>query len=447
MNFRASGILGLAIDDRQILCAEVSPRGMVTRAARFDRSSAQNITFAQFLKNNSLTAQRAVIGFPARWLMAREKQVPPSTQHVAADLLRIQAERQFAGEAKDLALDFAGNPDANQPRTVLLLATLQQHIEEAKKIAEEAGLSLVAITSTTLALSSAIDSDESMLLSLGNESAELTIRSATGPRMLRHLATTNGHTSAQFGAIGTEILKAAAIGASPSGQLLVWDCVGMDASMTQSIEARSGLKLRTIRELPNLPAQSSGEFGPAIALALAGIKPHGLPVNFLKSRLAPRRESRFGRSALIVTAAAILLAAGITSMVWDLYQKNSQLTEINSNVDALKPILKTDQARIDRLNYARGWYENRTPVLDVLKGVTNSFPQLGDVWATTISVHENGKGLLSGRAVDQRSVLAVLDALKRDKRFTDVTLMDMRDAGANSRDTVFSLTFTFTGGQ
>jgi Tfp pilus assembly protein PilN len=171
-----------------------------------------------------------------------------------------------------------------------------------------------------------------------------------------------------------------------------------------------------------------------------------LPINFVKSRLAPPKQNRFGRTSLLVAAAVVVVLCGIASVGWDLYSKSAQLDEINQRHDDQKDRLKLAQATIDRTNYARGWYDKRTPALDVLKAVTNAFPQVGDVWATTISVHENGKGLLSGRAVDQPSVLRVIDAMKRDKRFNDVTLMDMRDAGASNKDTVFSLTFTFNVG-
>jgi hypothetical protein len=90
------------------------------------------------------------------------------------------------------------------------------------------------------------------------------------------------------------------------------------------------------------------------------------------------------------------------------------------------------------------WYESRPHPLDLLKRVTLGFPEEGVVWAISFSAAEGRKGTLSGKAVDQKSVLAVLDRLKADRSLSDVKLSDMREAGSGSKVVSFSLTFTYS---
>ena len=67
------------------------------------------------------------------------------------------------------------------------------------------------------------------------------------------------------------------------------------------------------------------------------------------------------------------------------------------------------------------------------------------IWATSFLVRDNLAGQVLGKATDQRSVLAVLDRLKKDPRFRDAKLLDMRDASGRTRDISFSVGLVFAG--
>lgn len=469
MKLRSGSILGLAIADRRIITAEVNSAGggegraSVTRTATFtlpeslsfDRPEAVGQAFRAFLKSEGFSASRAVLGLPARLLMARDKQVPPASPSVAADLLRIQAERQFAPELKDLVYDYAGHPDAASPRTVLLLAAARDQVTRAREFADAADLHLVAVTPTTLALSNALTKGAhagAMVVSLTGDAAEVASRTTAGPRLLRHLsvaprnlAGSNGTASAALASLGGELLRAAAANAEPTAEVVLVDGIGLPADAAATIESRSGLAVRHVRDLSPLAASTAttADAAPAVALALAGLSHDLLPANFLKSRLAPPKQRRLTRNAQLGILAGVLAAVVLGAAGYDVYDKQSELNALKAHLAEDAPTVKENQAKIDRLNYARGWYENRTPLLDVLKAITESFPQQGSVWATSFIFKDNGKGTLQGRATDQRSITDVSDRIKKDHRFTDVTT-EYHEAGGQSRDVIFTLTFTFT---
>src|SRR5439155_2127905 len=101
---RSSNLLGLAVSDRAITCAELSVTGERRSARRtavfelpaelsLEQPAAVGQALALFLRSNRFTASRAVIGLPARWLFAVEKELPPAGEAEARSALRLQAER------------------------------------------------------------------------------------------------------------------------------------------------------------------------------------------------------------------------------------------------------------------------------------------------------------------------------------------------------------------
>jgi hypothetical protein len=115
----------------------------------------------------------------------------------------------------------------------------------------------------------------------------------------------------------------------------------------------------------------------------------------------------------------------------------------------MQPEIRDAENIATRVSFARDWYERRPPFLSCLKEVSAAFPEDGQIWASNFSIRDNRTAQsrpaqLAGRATDQRTVLTVLDRLKNNKKFADVKLQDMRDAGGNRREVSFSVNFSFT---
>src|SRR5687767_1451962 len=93
-----SGYLGIAVGDRSIAVAEVAPsrggardRWEVRRVAEFvlpapaasgapgaADAGDPGVALGRFLRENGFSGGRAVVGVPALWLVAREREVPPA---------------------------------------------------------------------------------------------------------------------------------------------------------------------------------------------------------------------------------------------------------------------------------------------------------------------------------------------------------------------------------
>ena len=210
MILRSSTFLGIAVGDRTIGCAEVSSsagRRAVRKAATLtlppgmtlDTPEAVGAALKAFLRENGFTSSRAVVGVPAKWLIARENEVPPADREQVRSMLALAAERLSAAESSDLVFDYAGQIDASPagPRRVLLVAMLKNRLDQLDKAMDAAGVSVAAVTSTALVLAeTARQSGQDLpMLMLGRQGAEMVLHHAGTPRVLRHLSVVaqNGH--------------------------------------------------------------------------------------------------------------------------------------------------------------------------------------------------------------------------------------------------------------
>src|SRR6266545_3457745 len=110
---RATSFTGIALSDRAMLCAELIVSGhrrSVRKSATFtlepemslDNPAVVGAALGIFLKQNGFGASRAVVGIPARWLMAVEKELPPADEETAHAALRLASERLAASESGEL---------------------------------------------------------------------------------------------------------------------------------------------------------------------------------------------------------------------------------------------------------------------------------------------------------------------------------------------------------
>jgi hypothetical protein len=185
---------------------------------------------------------------------------------------------------------------------------------------------------------------------------------------------------------------------------------------------------------------------PAVALAAAGARPEALPVNFLRPRLAPPRVSRWNRKTVLGIIAAAVVVAGLGLLWWDAQRTETKAVQVEKALEEKKPQITAAEAYIDRVNYARGYFQTRPPALDALRDLSESFGREERIWTTSFSIREDGRGQIQGRAADQRVFLTLLNRLVEDARFRDVTVVDSREAPASSgrgNETVFTLTFRF----
>jgi Tfp pilus assembly protein PilN len=182
---------------------------------------------------------------------------------------------------------------------------------------------------------------------------------------------------------------------------------------------------------------------PAIALALMAAKQQ-LPLDFEHSRLTPAAPKRFGRRALIGGTIGIVAAILVVIMLVLSSHRQSKLDALKTQLN--NPELLAAKAAIDRLNFGRGFFpEGRSSAIDCLRELSLAFRADEKIWTTSFTFREGGKCNLTGKANDQKTILRVLEGLKQTGKFTDVKLLDMREADAKGTESTFSIGFTYNG--
>jgi len=323
----ASKTLGLAFQEGRILAAEIRTSGgkrSISRMAEFafldhlDLNDPETLgkALADFLRAQHFTARHAVIGLPVQWLMTRQQVVPPAEEDALAGLLRIQAERAFSYDGRDLAVDYVHQGSGGGgKRTVLLFAALKRKVDQALAIAGAARLSVQGVTSstTTLALASTTVSNRpaELMVQLIPDAVELAVRKGRRFHTVRHLAVSvprdsMGPEEPWFDTLTSELRRVMATTSEESGwtdgiELVLWDGVGLPVEATEDMGRRLSLKASESCGLSSLaevngstsPGPEGCKFAAAVALARAAGEPSLLAVDFLHSRLAPPRKSRF----------------------------------------------------------------------------------------------------------------------------------------------------------
>ncbi|HWP41410.1 MAG TPA: hypothetical protein VNL70_10830, partial [Tepidisphaeraceae bacterium] len=214
---------------------------------------------------------------------------------------------------------------------------------------------------------------------------------------------------------------------------------------------RSGFKIHPADRLPSVEtaAAADGVYAPAVALALCGVR-RTLPLDFAHSRLAPRPTRRVGRRGMTGAAIGVAGALVIGLLYQDLRQQQGELQTLQSRLSELAPDIKQAENLLDRINYGRGYFETRPPVLECLREIAQMFRDDERIWATSFTIRENRRGQLSGKAADSKTPATLADRMRRNPSFSDVKVMDVSETGGSdsrggrAREWAFSISFTYT---
>ncbi len=476
MVLRAPRALGLAFDDGGILLAEVvvsGARKILSRTAEFrfpaGRDAADPASvgrmLAQFLRTNRISARGAAIGIPAQWLVTKQVTLPPADAASRTGMLRIQAERAFAHGAGELAVDYTCDNDASGRSTVLLCAAPRERIDRAVAIAQAAGLQVACVTPTAAALAraaAAAAGGGAPRIDLLIERGRIDAVVLAGGRIeaLRHVPS-GGDASPAGGAWGerlsSEVRRMLLVreneGAGAS--LVLWDGLGLSAGTIAALGttlALGGCEIGSVGALAELNGADAAcpRHAGATALARAALDPALRDIDFLNSRLRSSAVTRFGRR---LRAAAVVAAAAVLFIGWSIVDWQLAAHAVNGLTHRLEAQAgHVQEARVvrEKVSLAGGWFDTRPEHLECLLELSRAFPEDGRIWATQISLSQDMRGVVSGRAVEDGVVLEVFERLQGSAAFSEVTLhggMTYPKAVARDRNLAFSISFRMRGGR
>lgn len=189
--------------------------------------------------------------------------------------------------------------------------------------------------------------------------------------------------------------------------------------------------------------------GPATALAQAAALACGASrptaIDFLHSRLAPKKRPRLGRRTVWAAAAAAAVLAAGAYLYLDWRSMRQEVLRLRGQMASSAPAAERAGELVDRIAFAGGWYDRRPPMLDCLLEITRAFPQEGRVWATSVAVREDMQVLLTGKSVNEAAAMDVLDRLKSSPRLVNVKPLYIRQAGGTAREVSFAASMNLRG--
>ena len=424
----------------------------------------------QFLQRQQFTARQVVVGLPAKWLLVKNKELPPVDAATAADLLRLGAETDFSSELKDLVFDYVGEADTEQAQTVLLIATPRRHIEWVEAMCDSAKISPIAITSSAAVLGVLTHGDSAkntIVLAVATNGAELVAHRGAHANMLRHLRAPEP--AALFNSELRRVVSSLPTNGSDAGsEMVVWDGAGLEAGRFD----QAGLPVR-YGDLPSLgvsapTASSNGagrKYGAAVALAAAGLDRAVLPMDFLHSRLAPPPVRRVQRWMVWTGIGVLLLIAAIVGAYWDIKNLEQEQGDLTVQLNAIQPHIKLAQDFVSKVTFAQRWEASDPRYVACLRDITELLPADGQTYVTSLSIREkeqkpdtlakpNGPPVapdrnllvsLTGKAPNQERVQQLRDGLLlKGDWFEDVKLMKSVQIPGNSRFAAPEVSFTIT---
>ncbi|HMO25044.1 MAG TPA: hypothetical protein PKB10_02135, partial [Tepidisphaeraceae bacterium] len=420
---------------------------------RYDQPTQLGEALLSYLRQHKFNCTHAIVGVPARWLIAHARELPPVGREQAALMLRLQAER-LSADGGELVFDFAGALGSPQAASGLLVGILKDRLLKLQEMCASAGLKLHAITSTALAISQLNGGDASVLL-LADGGAEMVLRRDGAPTALRSLAAARSEEGLLVGSLAGEVKRSVALGGAGGGGLLLCNGLGISRAQAEELGSRSGLTLAAEVDLPAMGATAKPDalngdthrlaadrFAPAVSLAIAGADPASLPINFVDSRLAAIEPPRFGRRTIIAALLGVALIGSIVALMMLASSRESELAIINRQLAEMDSTVKTAAAEIDRFSYGMGYFDRRPPVLDCLKEISLAYGY-DPIWTINFTLRDNLRGQIQGKAADISVVLAVADRLRANPNFRNVQSQDTRDTAGRTREVSFTISFVY----
>jgi hypothetical protein len=440
-------VLGIALGERSLQVAQgegARAAGIPGLQAEFDYPSgvtlenagALGAALAAFLREKGFTAQRVVFGVPARWLMLRNHTLPPVDGHNAQAILNLHAQAAAAPELGEMVFDYAGKYSDLQPADLTLVGMPALWRQRLLNFADAAGLNVVAITPSMLAINAAASAQNSLLLSIGNGGAELAAFEGGRITFLRHLGT-----GASIAAIAAELRRNVAMlklgdhpssdsATSPGMELILRDEVGVNEADIQTLSEAA--QLRVVVRKTDLHDS---------AAALTALASGTAEIDFLHPKLVALTRPLITRRVLWIAATAAIITLLASLAFIDLFDKQRDITRSEQQLAAMEPALKIARPFVANMQIAEGYQTGKAKTLACLGDITHMLPEGGPTYLTSFHLQGNMRGDLAGRSASDNEVRNLLEKFAASGRFGDLKCkLEGRGSGA---EVAFSVTFTY----
>lgn len=470
---RRTRILGLALDETGVVATELSVQSGRTEVRRTgellwgeeikeDNATILGQRLRHFLREQGFSARRAVVGLAAKWVLTKEIDAPAAAPDVLAGMLSIQAERAFSLSAEELIFDYCGRNNPSEKTPILLLAARRQIVQRIQELTAAAGLQVQAMTISALACSKALSPKAPASwygLYTRPTYCEFWAQSQGGPRFIKHVPMGKNGTPVAYAdllasTVERLVLLSPVPGQAPPHRITAYDACGLSDELIDGLDRRLGPQISVANGRTELLSQGLGlrdhpdgaRAIAAAAVALTGAGTQRPPIDFLNPRIGAKKVASHKRVVTWGAAAAVvcLIALVVLTVVWR--GRSQTLAAANAWLKENDSQIAVAQEMMDRYRYAGSWYSQKPWFLECLKELTTAFPEQPSIWARSLALNENGTGSLVGKTTSEASFHDVLDKMNKNTAvFSDVRIIYYRDAGRDSREKEYAISFKLRG--
>jgi len=449
---RRKTFLGLSLGEHFLTIAEIAFKGKkihIQRSASWEYPPGTKFSallgeqFKNFLHQQGFSARRVTVGAPASWILVREKKTPCADISTLSKLVRLESEKDFTLPVENLCLDFLVASKTDSECRLLVLAISAEKIKQIREFIQAAGLRITAVVPSVSGLNLLAEGNDRFILYLNAEEMVLCLQIAGQFQFLRRVGLSLltedrerwlEYLSSHFQRL--LLLLPEYWKKRIPQEVIVFDDCGVEKSIWENLGKKLGLNLK--------PASDCQPFSSAVGSGLLGYYPEKIPINFLSPKnFTPQNKNAVSvkkLSPLLWSVAAVVI---ILTLGWYfLYQEEKSIQQLRENLQTLEQQTAGTRKIKDQMESLQRWQKNQPHLLDLLREITLCFPPDGGIWATSLAIQANQKGVLTGKAEEEAKVLQLLTRLKSASGLTQVNLLYLRGPGSQNQKLQYAISFT-----
>jgi len=429
---RITSFLGLTLDGQRFRAAhvrrnknEVEVVKSLTTLLTLDAAQNEVDLLGREIRNAldaaGIHERVCVVGLPSHWVMSQTTKLPELSREDAQSFLEMEAERGFPCSPEQLQIVRSSCRSPEGSVYVTQLAVRKEQLDRLFAIMKAAGLRPAHFTLGLAALPEVIAPAGRGQITAALDAGEATLLVSSDGG----IAAFRTSDSSIESEAGEQVLNAAAVARElrltleqvPSelrrglNRLRLVGHPTLVAALEESVAERARLTGLTLETA----ASSEDDFGTAVAEALArrALDSETALLEFLPPRpgrwagLVARYHSK--RIATISAAVGAVAAVLIAAFSWQGYRAWS----LRQEWDSMKTQVGAYEATQSRIREYRSWYDTSYPNLNILKRVTEAFPETGSVTAKSFEIHTLSTVSVTGISRENTALLRTLDQLRK----------------------------------
>ncbi len=392
----------------------------------------------QQLAEAGLTERRCVVVLPAAWILTVSSQLPDLPPADEADLLALEAEREFPEVPSDLHLGLLRGRLPDGSGVGVQVAVARDAVARLEAILRAARLQPVSFSvALPLLHQAAGGASDALTLTASGPEVGMLAPGTEGVALARHLVVPAEDADAAAAVLARELrVTLAQLPGGTAEHIRHLRIAGAGAGAERLAElarraaGRLGLDVDQVTRFapgaPGVRMADGTDLLPEVALAAVVLGGGKTPLEFLPPRVSAWQQwtTRFSSRGLAYAGTAggalavLVLGAFLVQQV--------QLSRLRSEWSGMATRVRDLEEIQQRIRRYRPWFDTTPRSLVILRRLTEAFPETGDVTAKTVEIRASGLVSCSGTATDNTALLQTLERLRAVPSIADVQVDQVR---------------------